>query len=91
MQSLAPELIDLEALPCIPFAERGRLPHVPGIYFVLNAEKELLYIGQARSLSVRWQNHHRHAEFSNLPSLSIAYLLVTEMGFSPPQATPFEW
>jgi excinuclease UvrABC nuclease subunit len=39
------------------------LPQVSGIYKVLDANKKVIYIGQAKNIYKRWQNgHHKIAE-----------------------------
>jgi excinuclease UvrABC nuclease subunit len=37
---------------------RTHLPPAPGLYFVYDND-ELLYIGYAKNIRKRWQNHHR--------------------------------
>lgn len=40
------------------FRNIRKLPKIPGIYFVLNNDKELLYIGTTCNLKRRWKSHH---------------------------------
>lgn len=51
-------MIELALMPFILFKDRGRLPDVSAVYFVVN-ESKILYIGKARSLLRRWRTHHR--------------------------------
>lgn len=66
-------------LPSVPLEQKLLLPHAPGVYFVLDAEKNVLYIGRTKSLCIRWLNHHRLQQFEKLMSLSIAWLLLTSL------------
>lgn len=78
MSLLAPEAIDIPALPWLPLAQRSELPEVTAIYFVLDADNVVLYIGRTRSLQQRWVNHHRLQHFLPLADVRIAWLAVAE-------------
>lgn len=53
--------IQINYLPSLAFEHRQDLPTIPAIYFVLNAPREVVYIGEAGNLQIRWigKNHHR--------------------------------
>jgi GIY-YIG catalytic domain len=61
--------------------QRHQLPDRPGIYFVFDERAQLLYIGQAKSLRIRWAagNHHRYKQFSRkgLDKIVIRYVLTS--------------
>jgi hypothetical protein len=78
-----PTTVVIKSLPSVLFAERGDLPNAPGIYFVLDAEKTVQYIGRAKRLCFRWQNHHRWQDFHRVTGISIAYLHVTDPALLP--------
>lgn len=46
-----------EAIALKEFAQKNTLPEVPGVYFFLNAEKEILYVGKATSLRDRVKSY----------------------------------
>jgi len=46
-------------LPSIPLSERKQLPECAAIYFAIDANNRVLYIGKAKNLVARWRNHHR--------------------------------
>ncbi|WDD30130.1 GIY-YIG nuclease family protein (plasmid) [Nostoc sp. UHCC 0926] len=49
-----------ETLWSLPLADRRKLPKYAGIYFVINTNNELLYIGLSKTnLAKRWRNHHQ--------------------------------
>ncbi|MGK7957068.1 MAG: GIY-YIG nuclease family protein [Crocosphaera sp.] len=49
------------ALPKIPLENRENLPQVSGIYYVIDQNHIIWYIGQAKNLQARWKSksHHR--------------------------------
>lgn len=55
-------------LSSVSLAEKNNLPKRAGIYFVINQNQEVLYIGRAINLLFRWRDHHR---FKQLCDLSI--------------------
>lgn len=78
MSLLAPETINIRALPAVALAEKGLLPNVAAIYFVLNADHDVQYIGRASSLCFRWTSHHMLEELRTLPDVRIAYLVMDD-------------
>jgi excinuclease UvrABC nuclease subunit len=38
------------------------LPEVSGVYRVLDANNNVIYVGQARNIRERWKNHHKLKE-----------------------------
>ena len=74
MSLLAPETIDLQALPSLPLAQRLSLPNIPAIYFVINTAQEVLYIGAAQSLCLRWYHHNYHQQFAEHGNVYIAWM-----------------
>jgi hypothetical protein len=53
-----PEL-EFAQLPFVLLPQRDRLPCCAAIYFALDGNDRILYIGQATNLQVPWQVHHR--------------------------------
>jgi len=58
------------SLPSLPVSQRKNLPKTGVIYFVLEGQK-LLYIGKAKNLRHRWNNHKLLNE--NLNEAAIAW------------------
>lgn len=58
---MMPTTIEISHLPSLAFEHRQDLPAIPAIYFVLNAQREVMYIGEASNLQARWagKTHHR--------------------------------
>ena len=74
-----PESINVTALPYVLMDERGSLPNIPAVYFVLNNTGDILYIGRAKSLCFRWQSHHRMAQFIAYKDLKLAWIVVEDI------------
>jgi excinuclease UvrABC nuclease subunit len=74
-----PTTIKIAKLPSVLLTRRSALPDVPAIYFVLAPDREVLYVGRARSLSARWRgsSHHRYAQV-DLDGARIAWLAIRD-------------
>jgi len=83
LQALDPATIAINNLPSVSFAQRGDLPNQPGIYFVLDAQRTVHYIGRAKRLCFRWVTHHRLADFRKMDTLAIAYVTVSDPELLP--------
>lgn len=46
-------------LPSLDFQHRQGLPLVSALYFVLDDQLNVMYIGQTANLHDRWRSHHR--------------------------------
>ncbi len=64
MQLITPQLINPLLLPSIPLEQSKNLPSSPGIYFAIDADNNIQYIGLASNLKARWSNHHKKAELT---------------------------
>jgi len=51
-------LQEFNTFPNLRLSERQRLPECSSIYFA-TARDQVLYVGLAKNLRNRWQNHHR--------------------------------
>lgn len=72
--------INLSTLPSLPLNERGNLPKVPAIYFALDTNNAIVYIGKARRLIERWRgvSHHRYGELSEMSGIRLTWLVVSD-------------
>jgi hypothetical protein len=59
-------LQEFGTLPSLIISERQRLPSLSAIYFAVACD-QVLYVGLAKNLQSRWQNHHR---FPQLDAIS---------------------
>lgn len=72
-----PQTIPLLTLPSVAFDNRKALPTYAAIYFVLNAQGTVLYIGQTQCLFQRWQGHF-FARFRAHHASRIAWLVMSD-------------
>ena len=68
-----PQVLDVFALPSINLIERSQLPAVPCIYFAIDSQRVIQYIGQTKNLRSRMLTHHRAEQFE-ASKMQIAYL-----------------
>ncbi|MGL5061898.1 MAG: GIY-YIG nuclease family protein [Microcoleus sp.] len=60
-----PLAINPLSLPCVSVEDRKRLPKTPSIYFAIDAQNQIQYIGRSINPRQRWANHHRFGEVQN--------------------------
>lgn len=68
----------LEQLPSIDFEDRNQLPEVAGIYFAIDSNDNIQYIGQSMNIRNRLRTHNRKQQLSELSGVRIAYLEVSD-------------
>ena len=74
-----PSAIDLSLLPSVAFSERFNLPTSQGVYFAIDSQGTVQYIGSAtgkQGLYQRWNGkaHHQHERLNQIPQISLAYM-----------------
>lgn len=73
-----PEEVKVDNLPYVLLKNKKRLPQKSGVYFVLDFESTIHYIGQSRNIFKRWKSHHKKYEVQNYRDVKIAYLLIKD-------------
>ena len=72
--------INLEGLPyvgCMDIEDRRKLPQDSGIYFLIDEDETVQYIGKANNLQARWlSGHHKMRVVEILKNPRLAYLVV---------------
>ena len=58
--------INLAKLSSIHLSQKERLPEHSGIYFAIDSENKLLYIGSAKNIRTRWRGHHRYHQLKEI-------------------------
>lgn len=71
---VSPEAINPLELPSVSLAERSQLPQHPVIYFAIDSEGVVQYIGRSINPRQRWMQHHRCNQLLKMGSVRIAYL-----------------
>lgn len=51
--------VDIASLPSLAIPKRHKLPEISAVYFVLERDGKLEYIGQSKNLRQRWRDGHR--------------------------------
>lgn len=69
--------VNLFELPFVYLCDRNKLPAAAGIYFVITATNEIIYIGRSDNIKSRWVTHHKFEEVSETGGCRIAYLVIT--------------
>ena len=77
------EYVCVDSLPSVALNEHALLPRESGIYFVLNAEGGVQYIGRTVNLHARWRDHHRIKQYSKMAVVRIAWLTVSNAALLP--------
>lgn len=73
---ISPESIRVESLPSVPLHDRKALPSNPCIYFAIDGQGGIQYIGRSVNPRQRWANHHRYQDLLSLGGVRISYMPV---------------
>lgn len=69
-----PSELCLDSLPSIPLESRSELPTVPCIYFAIDSQGLVQYIGRSNNARQRWLSHHCRRPLERMSGVKIAYL-----------------
>lgn len=69
-----PADIQINELPSVALADKDRLPETPSIYFAIDSQGVVQYIGRSVNPRHRWLNHHRYDQLSEMSGVKIAYV-----------------
>lgn len=72
------DIIDIASLPSVSLAERRRLPEDEGVYFVVDALDQCVYVGKSVNLRTRWACHQKLPLFSSENGVFRIAWLITE-------------
>ncbi|MBW4617372.1 MAG: hypothetical protein KME21_29980 [Desmonostoc vinosum HA7617-LM4] len=61
-----PQTINPLTLPSVALNERSQLPSQPCIYFAIDSQGVVQYIGRTVNLQVRWLKYHLNRSILNL-------------------------
>lgn len=70
-------------LPSLPLEQRKSLPICSAIYFAIDANNIIQYIGIASSLKSRWAAHHKENELIKIGNIRLAWLEVSDKSLLP--------
>ena len=69
-----PSELKLDTLPWLPLEARSAFPRQPAIYFAIDSEGTVQYVGRSVDPKRRWVQHHHYEELAALDGIRIAYL-----------------
>lgn len=78
MSAISIAEINPSSLPWLPLERRSQFPQQPVVYFVIDSDGTVQYIGQSRNLKRRWQTHHCYKELSAMRGVRVAYLFMSK-------------
>ncbi len=73
-----PETLDLNSLPWLPLDAKSAFPKQPAIYFAIDENGTVQYIGRSVNLRRRWNSHHKYHQLKVIGNIKIAYLFFNE-------------
>lgn len=65
----------LDKLPYVEFLKKDQLPETAGIYFAVDKDQKVWYIGKAQNLKDRWVGHHRYDQLKKINKRSSIKIL----------------
>lgn len=57
---------DFSKLPSLSLSQRNSLPESPAVYFAVDSNNRVLYVGKAINLLNRWKSHHRLEQLNRI-------------------------
>lgn len=78
-----PRKLNFAALPWVPLDATAGFPQKPGIYFAMDGQGIIQYIGRTQDVRGRWKQHHRYDDLSEIGGVRIVYLF-----FDAPEVLP---
>ena len=83
--------IDVHSLPSVALESRSELPNKSAIYFAIDSQNNIQYIGRSVNLKQRWYGHHRLSQFDTIGNIRIAYLFMDEDLLESVEVALIEW
>lgn len=74
--SINPSEIDLSSLPWLPLNAKTGFPKNPAIYFAIDSQGTVQYVGRSINPKSRWGNHHKYEALEAIGGIKIVYLFV---------------
>ena len=81
--TILPNSVNPLNLPSVPLEERSNLPITPCIYFAINSQGVIQYIGRSKNPRQRWKGHDKGIELACKGGIRIAFLEITEIDLLP--------
>lgn len=69
-----PKALDISSLPSVYLESKSELPRKSAIYFAIDSQGNIQYIGRSSDIKQRWIQHHRFSQLTSIGNIRIAYL-----------------
>jgi DNA-binding Xre family transcriptional regulator len=86
-----PKSLNIAALPALPLTDRQSFPPVSCIYFAIDSQGEIQYIGRTVNMQQRWITHHRYPVLAGMEQIRIAYMPVEPDLLPSVEAALIDW
>lgn len=83
--------IDLLSLSSVSLDEKRKLPPISCIYFAIDENGNVQYIGRTTNLQQRWASHHKYSELSKIGNIRISYILMDEDLLDESERALIQW
>ena len=78
-----PKNIDLAELPSVSLEDKNLFPEKPAIYFCVDENDTIVYIGRSINPRSRWSNHHRYYDLIDIGKIRVCFLLLGNLDSLP--------
>jgi hypothetical protein len=78
-----PSEICPDSLPSVAIDDRKKLPETPCVYFAIDSNNVIQYIGRSVNPRQRWARHHRTPQLVELGGVRISYLEISNSELLP--------
>lgn len=87
-----PKILNLSELPSLTIKNRALLPNTAGIYFAIDSQGTIQYIGRSSNINQRWKAHHRQSSLEKCDRVRIVWLEISDCDLLPSVETSLiEW
>ena len=69
-----PKALDMSSIPSVYLESKSELPRESAIYFAIDSQRRIQYIGRSSDIKQRWMQHHKFSELTSIGNVRIAYL-----------------
>jgi hypothetical protein len=80
---IKPSELDLSSLPWLPLNAVLAFPRQPAVYFAIDSQHRVQYIGRSVDPKTRWSKHHCYKQLNSIGGICIAYLFIESSELLP--------
>jgi hypothetical protein len=83
--------LEPQSLPSVPLNKKSQLPPEPCIYFAIDSQDVIQYIGRTVNAKARWAGHHRLFDLKLIGGVRIAYLMLDQSLLNEVEKALINW